>query len=385
MNPRQSIYRITAAGSIEPFAKVAFLSGGSTLELMDGGKGRAVVTVYEGLPPYMAFASPSGFLGRQVAHEVAAELQVPSNLKDWNDDARGAFLFSRGTNLPGNLVFGDSALQREMDLRTLAPIAVADKLAHYTGMANQLRHAPYESVAGGEQPKFLALVEDAGYVIVKFAKEGSRMADLLPLEHAALRALAAEGIEASRTQVLAGGGYVFLEVQRFDRQGRHGRVGMLSCGAIDDEYFGDRDTWSEFAERCEEHGYLTSAQAREIDVMAAFSELIGNTDRHFENISMLLDEQGEYARVAPAYDILPMRCSSLGAGVDPALNPVAPKVGTIGAKPAVWGRAARAAVAYWTAVERDDVGLPLSEAFRRLAAQNRKEVEAFVQPLLPQG
>jgi len=88
---------------------------------------------------------------------------------------------------------------------------------------------------------------------------------------------------------------------------------MLSCGSVDDEYFGGRDSWSEFAARCEDAGYLSAQQARDIDVMAAFSELIGNTDRHFENISMLLDEDGEYAGVAPAYDILPMRYASIGA------------------------------------------------------------------------
>jgi hypothetical protein len=369
---------------MEPFAKVSFLVGGSTLEHRDsagGSKGRT--TLYEGLPPYITFSAPSGFLGRQVAHAVAADMQLPVNLKDWSDDHRLAYLFTRGLNLAGNLVYGETSLQREMDFRSVAPTPAAGKLDHYVAMANQLKDAAYGSSAGGEQPKFLGLPEDSGHVIVKFAKEGARMADLLPLEHTALRALDAVGVAAAKTQLAAHGGYVFLEVQRFDRIGRHGRIGMLSCGSVDDEYFGGRDSWSEFAARCEDAGYLSAQQARDIDVMAAFSELIGNTDRHFENISMLLDEDGEYAGVAPAYDILPMRYASIGAGVDPDLTPIAPRLGTIGAQPEVWARAAKAARSFWAAVQQDDVGLPMSQAFRALALQNSAVVDEFVNPLLP--
>lgn len=119
--------------------------------------------------------------------------------------------------------------------------------------------------------------------------------------------------------------------------------------------------------------------------MAAFSELIGNTDRHFENMSMLVGEDGEYAGVAPAYDILPMRYASMGAGVNPDLTPITPRLGAIGARPEVWARAAKAARRFWAAVEQGDVGLPspVSQAFRALARQNRAVVDDFVNPLLP--
>ena len=87
--------------------------------------------------------------------------------------------------------------------------------------------------------------------------------------------------------------------------------------------------------------------------MAAFSELIGNGDRHFDNISILLLDDGEYEGLAPAYDILPMRYASIGGGVDPGLNPISPKLGTIGAKVEIWSRAAEAANRFWTAVSLD--------------------------------
>jgi hypothetical protein len=379
LDSRQRISRVLSTGSIEPFAEVEFLAGGGTLERI----GRAT-RLYEGLPPYMAFAAPSGFLGRQVAHKAAqSEPGFPENLRDWSEDHRIAFLFTRGLNLAGNLVFGQGPLQRELDLRQLPPTPAADRLQHYEALASELREASYGSSAGGEQPKFLAVVEDVGHVIVKFAKRGSRMAELLPMEHLALQALGSVGVPASRTQVFASAAHVFLEVQRFDRIGATGRVGMLSAGSVDDEFFGQRQSWPQFAARCAQERYISAGDARFIDIMAAFSELIGNNDRHYENISLLIGEDGEYAGVAPAYDILPMRYATLGGGVDPELTPINPTVGTIGAQPQVWDAATKAAEGFWTAVQRAKLAAPISRPFRELAAANLAVARAFVAPLLP--
>jgi len=378
LNSRQRIYRVLRSGSFAPFAEVEFLSGGATFERIG-----SVTRMYEGLPPYMAFAAPSGFLGRQLAHEAARGQQFPSSLRDWGDDHHVAYLFTRGLNLPGNLAFGEGPLQMEVDLRRLDSTPEAEKVAHYRAMVTALKGAAYGSSAGGEQPKFLGMTEDSGHVIVKFAKLGSRMAELLPLEHLALRALAQVGVPASTTRLLASEDYVFLEVQRFDRVGAYGRIGMLSAGSVDDEFFGLRDSWPEFAARCEQAKYLSPEDARHIDTMAAFSELIGNTDRHFENISLLIGEDGEYLGVAPAYDILPMRYASIGGGVDPDLSPIEPKVGTIGAKPAVWGRAAQAAEQFWTSVQAAKLAAPISREMVQLAGTNLVAARKFVEPLLP--
>ncbi len=382
LSARQPIYKVSKEGRFDIFSTVEFLLGGATLEQRPGKN-----LLYEGLPPYMAFAAPSGFLGRQVARAASSlDGQFPENLRDWGDDHHVAYLFTHAQNLSGNLVYGSAALEREMALRKLTPTPAKRKLDHYTQLANQLKDSAHGSSAGGEQPKFLGLASDTGHVIVKFAKRGSRMAQLLPLEHLALRTLAEVGVPAAKTQVLVAPEYVFLEVQRFDRVGRHGRVGMLSAGALDDEFFGARDTWSEFAARCLQARHLSAQDAQRIDIMAAFSELIGNTDRHFENISVLLSDDGEYSGVAPAYDILPMRYASIGGGVDPALTPITPKLSTIGAKPAVWAVAAEAAQRFWAAVQQGQAGLPgrpTSPAFRRLAAENLAVVREFVGPLLP--
>lgn len=377
LNPRQRIHRYLSHGHIRPFAEVEFLAGGATLERV-GQR----TTLYPGLPPYMAFAAPSGFLGRRLAQEAARSQPFPASLKDWGDEHRVAYLFSQGLNLPGNLVFGDASLQREMELRAAAPTPAADKFAHYVEMASALKAAAYGSSAGGEQPKFLGLVEDTGHVIVKFAKVGSRMAQLLPLEHLALRALAEVGVPAAPTRLLSAGGYVFLEVERFDRVGLTGRIGMLSAGSVDDEFFGQRDSWPEFAARCEQARYLSARDVQHVCTMAAFSELIGNTDRHFENISLLIDEDGEYQGIAPAYDILPMRYAPIGGGVDPDLTPIEPRVGTIGSRPEVWEQAARAAARFWQSAKTEALSAPLSPEMKRLAAQNLDVARAFAAPLL---
>ena len=377
LNARQRIHRYLGQGQIRPFAEVEFLAGGGTLEKTNGA-----TTLYEGLPPYMAFAAPSGFLGRQVAMEAARLQPFPASLKDWGDDHRAAYLFTQALNLPGNLVFGDGPLQFEMTLRDAAPIAAEHKLAHYVERASTLKAAAYGSSAGGEQPKFLSLVEDSGHVIVKFAKLGSRMAALLTMEHLALRALAGVGVAAASTQLLAAGGYVFLEVVRFDRVGLTGRVGMLSAGSVDDEFFGQRDTWPEFAVRCERAKMLSPADAQQVHVMAAFSELIGNNDRHFENISLLIEENGEYRGIAPAYDILPMRYASMGGGLDPELTPITPQIGTTGTQPQVWQRAAQAAERFWLSVQKEALAVPVPRDMRRLAAQNLAAARAFAAPLV---
>ena len=159
--------------------------------------------------------------------------------------------------------------------------------------------------------------------------------------------------------------------------------GKECYGVVDDEFFGRRDTWPEFAVRCEKAKYLGAEDARHIHTMATFSELIGNNDRHFENISLLIGEDGEYLRVAPAYDILPMRYAPLGGGVDPALVPITPRLGSIGANPVVWALAAQAADSFWRAAQTQTLAAPISGAMRKLAAQNRAAAAAFVAPLLP--
>ena len=372
LSPRQRIHQCLGTGQLRPFADVAFLAGGGTLEAVGGA-----TTLYDGLPPYMAFAAPSGFMGRHIAQQAARSAPYPASLRDWSDEHRVAWLFSEGLNLPGNLVFGDGPLQREMDLRGVPPVPAAERGARYVQMAASLKSVAQGSSAGGDQPKFVSLTEGPGHVIVKFARKGTRMAELLPLEHLALRALGEVGVSAAHSQLLAADDYVFLEVTRFDRVGLTGRVGLLSAGAVDDERFGQRDSWSQFATRCVQARLLKPRDALQVDIMAAFSELIGNTDRHFENISLLIGDDGRFLGMAPAYDILPMRYAPIGGGLDPDLSPIEPRIGSIGSSPAVWEPAARAAERFWAWAQTEKLPAPISAPMRRLAARNLEVARGF--------
>jgi HipA-like C-terminal domain len=377
VNPSQKIYRIDVNGSITSAGTIHCLAGGKTLiQTQDADQ------LYEGLPPAMAFAAPSGFLGRQVAHSASAALQLPTSLKDWSDDHRIACLVSLSVNFPGDLVFGDAALEREMAFRQTEPVRESEKIKRYDAMVLNLQEAGHGSSAGGEQPKFLCLTEQRGHVTVKFALVGTRMAELLPLEHLALKALDKAGIQAAQTQLLHGAKHAYLEIERFDRRGRFGRLGLLSAGALDDEIFGQRDNWSAFAERCESAGLLGAEHARRIHTMAAFSELIGNTDRHFENISLFVNDQGRPTGVTPAYDILPMKYAPMGGGVDPDWLPIAPKLGPIGGRPDVWRVAYQAASEFWAQVTDRDICPGVSPQLRKLAAKNLRVVEDFAQPFV---
>lgn len=88
--------------------------------------------------------------------------------------------------------------------------------------------------------------------------------------------------------------------------------------------------------------------------MAAFSELIGNSDRHFENISLLIREDGEFQGIAPADDSLP--------GVTPR---------------------SAAAEQFWRAAQEEGLAVPVSPAMQEQAGRTLARARELVGPLLP--
>ncbi|MFG5411414.1 hypothetical protein ABXN37_28945, partial [Piscinibacter sakaiensis] len=77
-------------GLVSNFGDLEFLAGGTTVERIG-----PLTRLYEGLPPYMLFAAPSGFLGRRLAAEAAHGQAFPLRLEDWQDDHRVACLFTQ--------------------------------------------------------------------------------------------------------------------------------------------------------------------------------------------------------------------------------------------------------------------------------------------------
>ena len=221
------------------------------------------------------------------------------------------------------------------------------------------------SSAGGEQPKFCTVREDGQPVIVKFSPAGGsaperRWADLLVCEHLALETLNEAGVPAAKTRIISGGGRTLLEVERFDRTPR-GRIGMVSLLAFDSEYIGHIDNWAATAERMSTRGLMRPSDADRLRLLEAYGQLIGNTDRHYGNISLVIDPSGSWA-LAPAYDTLPMIYAPVAGELvsredfDP--GKLAPTADTL----RVWDAARKLAIAFWRSVAAEK---RISSAFRR--------------------
>jgi len=247
--------------------------------------------------------------------------------------------------------------QRNALYQTLADAAVAGRAAG--------------SSAAGEQPKFTAFVGaslgQARHVIVKFSNllhtaAGARWSDLLLAEHLAALVLRTHGHATAGTEFLSDGVRAYLEVERFDRSGARGRMGLVSLGALDDEFVGERRGWAESAAALLRARIIGSADARQLRFLSAFGALIANNDMHLGNASFLTEGYMQF-RLAPAYDMLPMMYA-------PVRDEVVAREFAPTPKPAhadQWSAALPVAREFW---ERLGDESRASAAFRRIAHAN---------------
>jgi len=355
------VMRIDAQGQPSPFARMVPLAGGAVwVDEADGVSAR-----HGGLPWFLDDMRPQGFIGRTFAH-AHPELQLGNDPRHWNDDdvLRALALF--GDDLPGNLIVGEAAFQRFHSLPERA--SRADSAADYPHLAEQAMQGTVGgSSAGGEQPKFCT-VTAGRHVIVKFSPAGDapveqRTRDLLVCEHLALQTLAQAGLPAARTQLFTVAGRVFLESERFDRTAQ-GRIGMVSLQVYDAEYVGEMDNWAATANRMGTRGLLTAQDARQLCLLEAYGVLIGNTDRHYGNISLLLADDDW--TLSPTYDMLPMLYAPVGGELvarDFAAEPLQPTAATL----PEWAQAQTLAAKFWQTAAED---ARVSAGFRAIAADN---------------
>ena len=359
------VVRIDAAGNASPFGRIVPLQGGRCW--MDEQEGRSAL--HDGLPWFLSDMRPQGFIGRAFA-QGHPELRLPANPEHWNDDDVLQALALCGEDLPGNLVVGAESFRRfhSIAAQPARRVSVGD----YPSMAESAMQGTLPgSSAGGEQPKFCT-VRDGRQVIVKFSPAGAspvdrRLRDLLVCEHLALATLAQAGVAAAATRIFIEGGRVFLEVERFDRSA-HGRIGMVSLMAYDAQHVGKIDNWAATANRMASRGLLRADDAQRLRFLEAFGRLIGNTDRHYGNISLLIE--GSDWRLSPAYDVLPTLYAPTSGELPPrdlAATGLVPTVDTL----QEWSQARQLAAVFWQAVAADD---RISAAFRTLARQNARLV-----------
>lgn len=356
------IVRVDTQGRVSPFANMVALSGGRFwVNEADG-----LTQIHDGLPWFLDDMRPQGFMG-QTFVQNHPELSLPVDLRHWNDDHALKAMVLAGDDLPGNLIVGEQALARYLSgVRQIAVVQQPE--VDYPKLAMlAMQGAQPGSSAGGEQPKFSALINGQA-MLVKFSPSGDapgdqRSRDLLVCEHLALRTLAAAGLPAAESQIVIAGGRVFLQSRRFDRTEK-GRIGMVSLLAYDAQYVGEMDNWSATAQRMSARQLMTSQDAQQLQLLEAYGLLIANTDRHYGNISFLLEDDDW--RLSPTYDMLPMFYAPVKGELverDFASRKLQPTSHTL----AVWPQAKQLAQQFWQSVAAD---ARVSDAFKALAQAN---------------
>ena len=373
------VMRINAQGQPSPFGRMVPLVGAGAKGAVWVDEEDGLSKRFDGLPWFLDDMRPQGFMGRTFANTHPA-LQLGNDPRFWSDDDVLRALALCGDDLPGNLVVGEAAFARFHTLPQRASRVAS--IADYPALADAaMQGSMGGSSAGGEQPKFCTTVGGDRHVLVKFSPAGDaptdqRTRDLLVCEHLALQTLASAGIAAAASRISTGAGRVFLEVERFDRTPINaanplglGRIGMVSLMVYDAEYVGAMDNWAATANRMQERGLLRPADARTLRLLEAFGALIANTDRHYGNISLLLD--GDDWALAPAYDMLPMLYAPVGGELVPrnfAARPLQPTAATL----PEWPQALALARSFWAAASAD---ARVSAGFRQIAADNLSHID----------
>ena len=335
---------------------------------------------YPSLPWFVSDLRPDGFVGRAFVQLLHEELNLPPRVLDWNEDHVLVALARRGEDCMGNLIVGQESLERyfRMTRRTVAPVREGEEAELYARMAQAaMDGAPAGSSAGGEQPKFTAMVQRGDgieHVLVKFSSsvdtiEGRRWADLLICEHHALKIVQESGNCATQTRIIEGDGRVFLEARRFDRAAMFGRLPVISLRAVALQFFGC-DSWVDAAGQLHDDRRISAEDAASLRWLSVFGDLIANTDQHMGNVSLIMTD-GRRFDLAPAYDVLPMYYRPRDSRVPDALfNPPLTAPGAAHA----WDSALAAASTFWERVSRDE---RISQPFREICAGNLRQVLAL--------
>ncbi len=336
---------------------------------------------FEDLPWFLQNLRPSGTLGRWVPVRHP-ELGLPEDIRLWTADHVMRFATRYGWDMPGAFLVGDEAFSRFLDQvdHPANLVDTAGRATRYPAIAEDLlSFGTAGSSAAGEQPKFLATRDDGDRrtpVLVKFSPPtgeagGRRVADLLVAEQAALAILGKFGFPVPAAAILAGGDRVFLEVERFDRDGIAHRSGQVALEFLDAEFVGTGSVgWTASVEALAAKGVVPRGEVTRVRWLETFGRWIGNTDMHFGNLAFRM-EGVCVTTLVPVHDMLPMyyhpRQGELPRG-DPVLPPPGSAVADVA------GSVLEAAAEFWEGLADDP---RLSGAFREIAIRNRARMEGL--------
>jgi len=313
------------AAYIRPLAHGGFFvaaeTGMPSVLLGENGDG-----LYDDLPYFLDDLGPQGFLGRQIAEEMASQSDdFPPDPRHWNASHIGRYLISNGDDLPGNFKFGQQALWR---VRRKPVVCSAQD---YPALADSVMSGVIPgSSAGGEQPKFTAFCGDRfAHVIVKFSPKGNnavarRWRDILITEYHATKAIHTQDFPAAETQLIEMGGRLFLQSQRFDRSGEYGRMPMLSLQSVDAEFTGLGSDWPRVMVALARRDLVSWQHVYDADFLWAFGRLINNTDMHLGNLSLAIE--GSVFRLLPVYDMCSMGFAPKSGGEVTPYDFIAPEI-----------------------------------------------------------
>jgi hypothetical protein len=312
---QQPIWLVNEAGGVTRIGTLTHL-GKSQIHIAAAGVNTLFSTSAKSeLPWYLTPLRAQGFLGQVLAKGLAAH-DVDSNPERWGTaEILLSALFTH--DAPGALLLGDSALKTATAPRQLPQEGLGAALDEFAQDVAQ--HQSAGSSAGGEQPKFTALLEGRGHVLIKFSPPrgtpyGDRWGDLLVAEMLSHASLALHGFDAAKAQIIQTEKRTYLLSERFDRLGNSGRKHLVSVGAAHAGWVkGSYTSWPSSCEALHSQGRLSEKDAQSISDIAQFGRLTGNTDMHSGNAGLFVagDTLADIAKgrfeLAPVYDMLPMR------------------------------------------------------------------------------
>ncbi|HDL8433104.1 transcriptional regulator [Yersinia enterocolitica] len=339
--------------------------------------------LFDSLPWYLADMRPQGFIGRIWGKSAAELLQLDKDIRGWNEDHILLALSRMADDVNGNILIGQGSYQQWLDKPDAVPIQPSDKPRRYNQLSLMaLAGEMVGSSAGGEQPKFTCYAGYEGklpsYVIVKFTAvqdnpNAQRWADLLIAESLALNTLRGAGYSAAFNHVVQNEDrQTFLEIERFDRHGQRGRIGMVSLEAVNAEFVGmPVASWPKVCRELTAKGLLSIAELEQVRLIWAFGVLIANTDMHHGNLSFLHPENRPLS-LAPIYDMLPMAFAPSGMG---NMRQTAPDITlSVDVSRDHWVRAQQLAGQFWQNVSSHP---NVSVEFKAIACQMREKIASL--------
>jgi hypothetical protein len=347
--PQLVLYWVDAQGHSTQIAQVHHLSGGRLfVEPVDAPPQRFEPAVGRALPWWLSSLLLQGYLGKLRHAELsAAQPMLPALLDQWSS-THHLYAHAHGqVDGRGALLVNAAQVQLWHQMGLVEGVRNEQVAQHYDALANHQvqQGSPGGSSADGEQAKFIVrrqAVQSVTEVIVKFSPPrdtpfGQRWHELLWTEQIAHEVLRAAGVDVPHSRIVSTPQRTYFESERIDRVGRAGRRHMIPLAVVHHAFVpGSYQHWSATLKMLATQQRVDAAVLQQVETLRAFGHLIGNTDMHGGNYSLIVPTPADLWRgrfvPAPVYDMLCMRWApSLGVAPDYAwfdaaalLAPLAP-------------------------------------------------------------